>query len=69
MILLAFRLHRPAAFAAPAPWSVLAGIRHTVGTAPRRKKAATADRVRAMLDACPDTMLGRRDRPLQSELK
>ena len=43
---------------------VLAGIRRTVGTAPRRKAAATADRVRAMLDACPPTMLGRRDRAL-----
>jgi integrase len=43
---------------------ILAGIRRTVGTAPRRKAAATADRVRAMLDACPPTMLGRRDRAL-----
>jgi site-specific recombinase XerD len=40
---------------------ILAGIRRTVGTAPRRKAAATADRVRAMLDACPKTMLGVRD--------
>jgi site-specific recombinase XerD len=43
---------------------VLAGIRRTVGTAPRRKAAATAERVRAMLGACPDTMLGIRDRAL-----
>jgi hypothetical protein len=32
---------------------ILAGIRRTVGTAPRPKAAATADRVRAMFDACP----------------
>jgi site-specific recombinase XerD len=43
---------------------VLAGIRRTVGTAPRRKAAATADRVRAMLNACPNNMLGIRDRAL-----
>jgi site-specific recombinase XerD len=43
---------------------VLAGIRRTVGTAPKRKAAATALRVRAMLDACPDTRLGLRDRAL-----
>jgi site-specific recombinase XerD len=43
---------------------VLAGIRRTIGTAPRRKAAATAVRVRAMLDACPPTMLGIRDRAL-----
>jgi site-specific recombinase XerD len=43
---------------------ILAGIRRTVGCAPKRKAAATADRVRAMLDACPDTMLGKRDRAL-----
>jgi hypothetical protein len=29
-------------------------------TAPRRKAAATADRIRLMLDACPPTMLGHR---------
>jgi site-specific recombinase XerD len=43
---------------------ILAGIRHTVGTAPRRKQAVTADRIRQMLDACPPTMLGIRDRAL-----
>jgi site-specific recombinase XerD len=43
---------------------VLAGIRRTIGTAPKRKQAATADRVRVMLDACPNTMLGVRDRAL-----
>jgi site-specific recombinase XerD len=43
---------------------VLAGVRRTLGTAPKRKAAATAERVRAMLDACPDTMIGLRDRAL-----
>jgi site-specific recombinase XerD len=43
---------------------ILSGIRRTLGTAPKRKAAATADRVRAMLDACPDTMIGKRDRAL-----
>jgi site-specific recombinase XerD len=43
---------------------ILAGIRRTIGTKPKRKQAATADRVRAMLDACPDTMQGKRDRAL-----
>jgi integrase len=43
---------------------ILAGIRRTIGVKPRRKQAATADRVRAMLDACPDTMRGIRDRAL-----
>jgi site-specific recombinase XerD len=43
---------------------VIGGIRRTLGTAPRRKAAATADRVRAMLDACPDTTIGIRDRAL-----
>jgi hypothetical protein len=32
---------------------ILAGIRRTLGTAPKRKAAATAERVRAMLDAWP----------------
>jgi site-specific recombinase XerD len=43
---------------------VVGGIRRTLGTAPRRKAAATADRVRAMLDACPHTTIGIRDRAL-----
>jgi integrase len=44
---------------------VLAGIRRTVGAAPRhRKAAATHDLVQRMLDVCPDTMIGRRDRAL-----
>ena len=44
---------------------VLAGVRRTLGTAPKRKAAATADRVRAMLDECDaSTMLGIRDRAI-----
>jgi len=41
---------------------ILAGIRRTLGTAPKRKAAATAERIRQMLDACPSTMIGTRDR-------
>jgi site-specific recombinase XerD len=46
--------------------AVLAGIRRTVGAAPRhRKAAATHDLVRRMLDVCPEgTMIGLRDRAL-----
>jgi site-specific recombinase XerD len=44
---------------------VLAGIRRTLGTAPKRKSAATADRIRAMLDACDiGTTIGIRDRAI-----
>jgi hypothetical protein len=46
----------------PVVRDALRAIRRTVGTAPRKKAAATADRIRAMLDACPDTMIGIRDR-------
>jgi hypothetical protein len=48
----------------PVVQDALRGIRRTVGTTPRRKSAATADRIRLMLDACPDTMIGIRDRAL-----
>jgi site-specific recombinase XerD len=43
---------------------ILAGIRRTLGTAPKRKQAATAERIRAMLDACPSSMIGTRDRAI-----
>jgi site-specific recombinase XerD len=60
--------HRKAGHEAPTTNPVvqdaLRGIRRTVGTAPKRKSAATADRIRAMLEACPDTMIGIRDRAL-----
>ena len=43
---------------------VLAGIRRTIGTAPKQKAPATAKFVKAMLKPIPDTMLGKRDRAL-----
>jgi site-specific recombinase XerD len=42
----------------------MAGIRRTVGTAQRKAAPATADRLRAMLDACGDGLQGLRDRAL-----
>ena len=42
----------------------MAGIRRTVGTAKRQAAPATADRLRAMLDACGDDLQGLRDRAL-----
>jgi site-specific recombinase XerD len=44
--------------------AVLRGIRRTIGTAQAQKAPATADRLRAMLDACPATLRGQRDRAL-----
>jgi site-specific recombinase XerD len=44
--------------------AVLRGIRRTVGVAPKGKAAATAGRINLMLDACPDSMIGLRDRAL-----
>jgi integrase len=44
--------------------SVVRGIRRTIGAAPVRKTAATADLVEAMLRHCPDTLAGLRDRAL-----
>lgn len=44
----------------------LAGIRNTVGAAPQKKTAATHGLVRRMLDCCPDTIIGLRDRALLS---
>jgi hypothetical protein len=43
---------------------VLRGIRRTIGTAPERKSPATADVLAAMLQLCPNTPAGRRDRAL-----
>lgn len=44
--------------------AMLAGIRRTIGTAPRRKKAITPAILRKMLDALPDGLRGRRDRAI-----
>ena len=48
----------------PSPSCRMRGVRRTIGTVQKRKAAATVDLVRAMLDACPDTMIGLRDRAL-----
>ena len=48
----------------PAVREVLRGIRHTVGTAPGGKTPATADLIARLLAACPDTLIGTRDRAL-----
>jgi integrase len=50
--------------ASPAVREVLRGIRHTLGTAPGGKAPATADLIARMLAACPETLIGRRDRAL-----
>jgi site-specific recombinase XerD len=44
--------------------AALKGIRRTKGTAPAKKKAATADIVKEMVRRCPPTLAGRRDRAL-----
>ena len=43
---------------------VLRGIRRSLGVAPVKKAPATAELVRAMMDACPSTLIGLRDRAL-----
>jgi site-specific recombinase XerD len=44
--------------------AALKGIRRTKGTAPSKKKAATADLVKEMVRRCPHTLTGQRDRAL-----
>jgi len=44
--------------------AVMRGIRRTIGAAGAPKSPATADLIRAMLNACPDTLRGKRDRAL-----
>ncbi|CAO4195771.1 site-specific integrase [Methylorubrum extorquens] len=44
--------------------AAMKGIRRRIGVAPRRKAAATAEIVAAMLMRMPDTMTGKRDRAL-----
>jgi site-specific recombinase XerD len=44
--------------------AVMSGIRRTMGAGRDQKSPATADRLRDMLDLCPDTMRGQRDRAL-----
>jgi site-specific recombinase XerD len=43
---------------------VMKGIRRTLGTAPDKKTPATHDILAQLLDACPDTLIGKRDRAL-----
>lgn len=49
---------------APGVERVMAGIRRTLGTAPTRKQAATAEIVRDMLAHCPSSLSGQRDQAL-----
>ena len=44
--------------------AALKGIRRAKGTAPSKKKAATADIVKEMVRYCPHTLTGKRDRAL-----
>ena len=43
---------------------LLRGIRREIGTDPAKKAPATADIVRALMDACPASLIGLRDRAL-----
>jgi integrase len=43
---------------------VFAGIRRTIGTAPRRKAAATGDLIARMVATCPDSLIGVRNRAI-----
>jgi len=54
----------PAPTADPAVRTLLAGIRRAKGTKQARKRPTATHEVRAMADALPDTLLGRRDRAL-----
>jgi hypothetical protein len=40
------------------------GIRRTIGTARKKKTPATHHILGQMLEACPDTLIGKRDRAL-----
>jgi site-specific recombinase XerD len=44
--------------------ALMRGIRRTIGSAKVQKAPATADLLRAMVEACPDTLRGKRDRAL-----
>jgi site-specific recombinase XerD len=54
----------PAPTDAPEVRTVMRGIKRTLGTAPVQKRPVTAERLSAMLAACPDTLKGKRDRAL-----
>lgn len=61
-------LHREAGHATPTDAEIvkaaLAGIKRTVGCEQRQVAPATADKVRAMLEACGSDLQGKRDRAL-----
>jgi site-specific recombinase XerD len=61
-------LHRESGHANPCDCELVAatmsGIRRSVGVAQRQAAPATADRLKAMLDACGDSLQGKRDRAL-----
>jgi site-specific recombinase XerD len=44
--------------------ATLRGIRRTIGTARIKKAPALADRIKAMVDCCPNRLTGKRDRAL-----
>ena len=56
--------HKPPPTADETVRVVMKGIRRTIGTAPDKKTPATHDILGQMLDACPDTLIGKRDRAL-----
>jgi integrase len=56
--------HKPPPTADETVRVVMKGIRRTIGTAREKKTPATHDILGKMLDACPDTLIGKRDRAL-----
>jgi site-specific recombinase XerD len=54
----------PSPNAAETVKATLRGVRRTLGTAPTRKRPATADIMRRMVDRMPGTLMGLRDRAL-----
>ena len=60
--------HRLAGFESPTadeiPKATVRGIRRTIGTAPDRKQPLTAELIRAVVAATPQTIIGKRDRAL-----
>jgi len=55
---------RPSPTTDPTVRLLLAGVRRAKGTTQERKRPTVTHEVRAMADALPDTLLGRRDRAL-----
>jgi site-specific recombinase XerD len=56
--------HKPPPTADETVRVVMKGIRRTFGTASEKKTPATHDILGKMLEACPDTLIGKRDRAL-----